>query len=30
MWNNNKDKGQVFFSITSAVKQEKITTGRVK
>lgn len=30
MWENNKDKGQVFFSVTSAVGQEKIVTGRVK
>lgn len=30
MWENNKDKGQVFFSVISAVKQEKIVSGRVK
>jgi len=30
MWENNKDKGQVFFSVTSAVGQEKIVSGRVK
>ncbi len=30
LWENNKDKGQVYFSITSAVKQEKLVSGRVK
>jgi|GEM_PF-3902752 len=30
LWKNNKDKGQVFFSVTSAVGQEKIVSGRVK
>jgi len=30
MWENNKDNGQVFFSIISAVGQEKIVSGRVK
>ena len=30
IWNDNKDKGQVFFTLQRAVKQEKIIAGRVK
>lgn len=30
MWENNKDKGQVYFSVISAVNQEKIVSGKVK
>lgn len=30
LWEDNHDKGQVFFSVISAVKQEKIVSGRVK
>lgn len=30
MWENNKDNGQVFFTVISAVKQEKIVSGRFK
>jgi hypothetical protein len=30
MWENNKDKGQVFFTVITAVKQQKIVSGRIK
>lgn len=30
MYENNKDKAQVFFTVQSAVGQEKIISGRFK
>lgn len=29
-WEDNHEKGQVFFTVVSAVGQHKITQGRVK
>ena len=30
LWNENKDKNQIFFTIIKAVGQEKIIAGRIK